>query len=128
MELEPAHWQMGRVVANGLEDQGSIPGRVIPKTLKMVLDTSLLNTLHYKVHIKGKGEKSRERSSVLFAVVAIEKEAFWSPLSTVSNFTYLYRNWIRRHEFKSWTDCISHSPNTFGKGMNSIILPPVMGK
>ena len=25
-------------------DLGSVPGRVIPKTLKMVLDTSLLNT------------------------------------------------------------------------------------
>ena len=33
--------------------RGSIPGRVIPKTLKMVLDTSLLNTQHYKVRIKG---------------------------------------------------------------------------
>ena len=31
---------VGSVFANGL---GSIPGRVIPKTLKMVLDTSLLN-------------------------------------------------------------------------------------
>ena len=24
--------------------------------------------------------------------------------------------------------CISHSTNTLGKGMNPIILPPVMGK
>ena len=56
---------MGRVFANGLGDRGSIPGRVIPKTLKMVLDTSLLNTQQYKVHIKGKVEQSRERSSVL---------------------------------------------------------------
>ena len=43
-----------RVFANGPEDLGSIPGRVIPKTLKMVLDTSLLNTLQYKVRMKGK--------------------------------------------------------------------------
>ena len=43
----------------------SIPGRVIPKTLKMVLYTSLLNTQQYKVRIKDKGEQSRERSSVL---------------------------------------------------------------
>ena len=28
-----------REFANGPEDLGSIPGRVIPKTLKMVLDT-----------------------------------------------------------------------------------------
>ena len=26
------------------------------------------------------------------------------------------------------TDCISHSTNTLGKGMNSIIFPPAMGK
>ena len=52
-----------RVFANGPGDQGSIPGRVIPKTQKMVLDASLLNTRHYKVWIKGKVEQSRERSS-----------------------------------------------------------------
>ena len=32
---------------------------------KMVLDTSLLNTQHYKVRIKGKVEQLRERSSAL---------------------------------------------------------------
>ena len=26
------------------------------------------------------------------------------------------------------TDCILHSTNTLGKGMNPIILPPAMGK
>ena len=46
--------------ANGPGDVGSIPGRVIPKTQKMVLDASLLNTQHYKVRIKGKVEQSRE--------------------------------------------------------------------
>ena len=56
---------VGRVFSNVLEDQGSIPGRVIWKTQKMVLDTSLLNTQRYKVRIKGKVEKSRERSSAL---------------------------------------------------------------
>ena len=45
---------MVRVFANGPGDLGSIPGRVIPKTQKMVLDASLLNTQHYKVQIKGK--------------------------------------------------------------------------
>ena len=54
-----------RVFANGPGDLGSIPGHIIPKTLKMVLDTSLLNTQHYKVCIKGKVEQSRERSSTL---------------------------------------------------------------
>ena len=50
---------------NGPGDQGSISGRVIPKTQKMVLDTSLLYTQHYKVRFKGKVERSRERSSAL---------------------------------------------------------------
>ena len=54
---------VGRVFANGPEDLGSIPGHVIPKTLKMLLDTSLLNTQQYKVRIEGKVEQSRERSS-----------------------------------------------------------------
>ena len=44
---------------------GSIPGRVISKTQKMVLDATLLNTQHYKVSIKDKVEQSRERSSTL---------------------------------------------------------------
>ena len=54
---------MVRVFANSPGDLGSIPGRVIPKTFKMVLDASLLNSQHYKVWIKGKVEKPRERSS-----------------------------------------------------------------
>ena len=57
--------QVGRVFAHGPGDLGSIPGLVIPKTLKMVLDTSLLNNQQYKVCIKGKVEQSRERSSAL---------------------------------------------------------------
>ena len=57
--------RVGRVFANGPVDLGSIPDRIIPKTLKMVLDTSLFNTQQYKVHIKGKVEQFRERSSAL---------------------------------------------------------------
>ena len=53
------------VFAKGLGGLGSIPGCVIPKTLKMVLDTSLLNTQQYKVRIEGKVEQSRERSCTL---------------------------------------------------------------
>ena len=56
---------MIRMFANGLGDLGSIPVLVIPKTLKMVLDSSLLNSQHYKVRMKGKVEQSRERSSAL---------------------------------------------------------------
>ena len=56
---------MSGVFANGLGDQGSIPGRVIPKTQKMVLYATLLNIQHYKVRIEGKVEQSREWSSTL---------------------------------------------------------------
>ena len=56
---------MVRVFANGPEGRGSITGRVIPKTQKMVLDASLLNIQQYKVGINGKVEQSRERSITL---------------------------------------------------------------
>ena len=56
---------MGRVFTNGPGDLSSIPGHVIPNTLKMVLDTSLLNTQYYKVRIKGKVEQSKESSCAL---------------------------------------------------------------
>ena len=73
--------------ANGSGDLGSIPGQIIPKTLKMELNTSLLNTQQYKVRIEVKVEQYRENSSS-FSVLAIEKGAFWLPLTTVANFTY----------------------------------------
>ena len=56
---------MIREFTNGPGDLGSLPGQVIPKTQKMVLEAALLNTQFYKVHIKGKVELSRERSSTL---------------------------------------------------------------
>ncbi len=56
---------VSRVFANGPGHLGSIPGQFIPKTQKIVLDTSLLNTQQYKVRIKGKVKLSRERSSAL---------------------------------------------------------------
>ena len=54
------------------------------KTQKMVLDAALLNTLHYKVRIKGKVEQSRERSSAL-PYIAIEKGVFGSLSTNVAN-------------------------------------------
>ena len=79
---------MSWVFANGPGDQSSIPGRVIPKTKKMVLDTAL----HYKLRIKGKVEQSMERSSVL-GVVAIEKEAFGLLSIKVANNLLISRLW-----------------------------------
>ena len=79
--------------ANGPGDQGSIPDQAIPKIQKMVFDTSLPNTQHYKVCIKGKVKQSKERNSTLslhLNVVTIEKGAFGSPSTTITNFIYLY--------------------------------------
>ena len=56
----PAIALMSRVFANGPGDQCSLPGWVITKTKKMILDVSLLSPQHYKVRIKGKIEQSRE--------------------------------------------------------------------
>ena len=71
-----------RVFANDSED-GFNPRSSHTKDSKMVLDASLLNTLHYKVGIKRKVEQSVERSR------ALEKEAFGSPSTKVANFTFL---------------------------------------
>ena len=38
------------------------------------------------------------------------------------------KNQTKRVQIQDKTDCISHSTNTLGKGMNPIILPPAMGK
>ena len=48
---------MSRVFANGPGDLGSIPGRVIPKTQEMLLDSALLNT---QVRIKSKVKQGME--------------------------------------------------------------------
>ena len=39
---------MSRVFTNGPGDQGSIPGRVLRKIQKLVLDATLLSTQRYK--------------------------------------------------------------------------------
>ena len=45
---------MVRVFANSLGDLGSIPGRVIPKTPKMVLDSCLtLSIIRYESRVNG---------------------------------------------------------------------------
>ena len=56
---------MSTVFINGPGDHGSIPGQVIPKTQKMVLDSAFLSTLYYKVRINGKVEQYRKWSSTL---------------------------------------------------------------
>ena len=56
---------VGGVFTSSPGDWGSIPGWVILKTQKIILEAILPNTQRYKVWIKGKMEQSRERSSTL---------------------------------------------------------------
>ena len=49
---------MVRIFTNCPGDRGSIPGQVIPKTLKMTLDAALLNIQHYKVRMRSKWSNS----------------------------------------------------------------------
>ena len=49
------------VFINGQGHLGLIPGRVLPKTQKMVPHISFLNIHHYKVRIKDKVEQSKEK-------------------------------------------------------------------
>ena len=82
---------MSKVLANGLEDRGSIQDQVTPKTQKVVLDAALLSTLNYKVRVKDKVKQSRGRWHYDF--VAIEKGSFGSPSTNVANLTNFYFAW-----------------------------------
>ena len=82
-----------RVFTNGPGDRGSVPGRVIPKTQKVVHDAALLSTQYNKVRIKDKVEQSWEWSCpppLHLGVVAIQKGVFGTPSTKVANFTYIY--------------------------------------
>ena len=77
---------------NGPGDLASTSVRVIPKTQKMVLDATLLNTQHYKVRIKVKWSNPEKgvAPTLHLGVVAIEKGAFELPSTTVAKFTFYY--------------------------------------
>ena len=72
--------------AKGPGDLGSFPGYVIPKTFKMVLDTSL----QCKVRIKSKVENPRK--GVALSPTPSEKGAFWSPSTTVAKLYFFFNN------------------------------------
>ena len=94
--------------ANGPGDRGSIPGRVIPKTQKMVLDAALLNTQHYKIRIKGTVEQSREWSSALPYTSVLEllkREPSGHPrLRSPTLLTLLTCNFLFLQEFWCFPD------------------------
>ena len=95
---------MSRVFASGPGDRGSVPGQVIQKTQKVVLDSAWLNAQHYKVRIKGKVEQSWEWSIALpytFGVVSIQKGTLEPPLTKVANFTYFIRFQVFQSNIKN---------------------------
>ena len=110
--------------ANGPGDLGSIPGRVILKTFKMVLDTSLLNTQQYKVRIEGKklshpGKgvapsptswcSSYWKGSLLVALVYVADFT----LLTIYIYIYIYiQIHIYKHIYK-YTHIYSHTQTHF---------------
>ena len=77
---------VGRVFANGLGDQGSIPGRVISKLKKwyLILPCLILSTIRYISSVKW------SNPPLHLSVLAIENGTFGSLLPTVSNFTFIY--------------------------------------
>ena len=79
---------VGRVFASGPGDLGPIPGRVISKTLKMVLDTPCLTLSNIRYVSSGAIQRKELRPPLHLGVVAIEKGVFWSPSPTVANFTF----------------------------------------
>ena len=46
--LESSNAQVGREFINGPENRDTIPGWIIPKSLKILLDSSVLNTQHLR--------------------------------------------------------------------------------
>ena len=84
---------MVKVFANGLGNQGSIPGWIIPKTQKMRLDAPCLtlNITRYRSRVKwsnpGKGVAPSPRPWCS----SYWKGAFWLHLTTVNQLTtYIY--------------------------------------
>ena len=87
------------VFTNGLKDQDSVPGQVILKLKKMVLDTSMLNSQHYKVWIKS--EWSNPWKGVVPSLTtqcsSYWKGSFWVTLNSgwpnYLLYTYIYTYW-----------------------------------
>ena len=115
-----------RVFANGLGDLGSIPGRVIPKTQKMVLDASLLNTQHYKVRIKGKVEQSREgvAPSPTPRCSSYRKGSLWVTLDYGRQlyFTYYDQTTVLKHCNEKWNCMCAHPPHKYVRDVHIFVL------
>ena len=90
---------------NGPGDRRSVPSRVIPKTQKRVLDTSLLHTHHYKARISGHHHFFLYFSSNILSterVVNIGTDKSWTPVDRLSTIWKSdLSDKIRREFFKA---------------------------
>ena len=99
---------------------GPIPGRVLRKTQNMVLDTSLLKTLHYKVKwsYPGKGVVT----SLHFCVVAIEKEVFGSHSTVVTDISFTLYIYIERERKREREREGESKGSTISQGSTSLLF------
>ena len=77
-------------------DTGDQSQVLIPKTQKMVRDTSLHNTHHYEVRMKGKVDHSNKKSSAVpyISVVAIGCQLYFY----LFIYIYIYKIWLDDRE------------------------------
>ena len=71
-------------------------------------------------------ERTTAETSWLLQMLMRPEEA--GELNCRNTFVYNNYYYFAGNGHGDESDCISHSTNTLGKGMNPIILPPAMGK
>ena len=99
------------IYITGPRDQSSIPGRVIPRTQNIVLDSSMLNTKHNKVWIKSKWSNTGKRiaPSLHLGVVPIEYIRLLSDWSSFILPTSISD--LCLHRSHTYTQSFCHKPD-----------------
>ena len=82
-------------------DWGSIPGRIIPKTQKIIFDAALVISQHYKVRIKWSNPWNGVAPSSTPS--NYWKESLWADLDKGHQlYLYIYRERERQGESRNW--------------------------
>ena len=123
--------------ANGWGDKASIPGWFIPKTQKMVLIICI--EFNFKqwilfcfIHIFGMCPKLVPATYMMNLSITLAVGKYFLFFLYIYIYIYIYMLWCNRYHHGKWiwwsefkildeAVCISHSANTLGKGMNTII-------
>ena len=101
-------WRIGSIPSLSLLQGSLCPGVVVP------IRVSLIGKIELFYH--------------LLRIIIISFLKLLGITYLVSWLSSLEMDTATRVQILDETDCISHSTNTLGKGMNPIILPPAMGK